>query len=116
MEQLNRIELRGIVGAVRVQEFAETKVARFTVATNCAYKDRNGAAVIETSWHNVVARSTSPAVDIESIKKGARVYVKGRLRYQKYVGDDGIDRYSTDVVAQTVTVLEDGICLPYETA
>ena len=49
MEQLNRIELRGTVGSVRLQTFSENVMARITVATNYAYKDREGAAVIDTS-------------------------------------------------------------------
>ncbi len=55
MEQLNKVELRGIVGSVRVQSVADTKVANFSVATNNAFKSQAGAIVIETTWHNVVA-------------------------------------------------------------
>ena len=55
MEQLNRIELRGVVGSIRTQTFSDNVMARMTVATNYAYKDREGAAVIDTSWHSVVA-------------------------------------------------------------
>ena len=55
MEQLNRIELKGIVGNVRIQTFDESRMARIGLATNYAYKDRDGAAVIDTSWHNIIA-------------------------------------------------------------
>ena len=102
MEQLNRIELRGAVGSVRLQTFSEARVARFTLATNYAYKDKNGEAVIETSWHNVVA------------SKGSKVYVQGRLRYQKYTGSDGVERLATDIVASRLVILDDESQIHYE--
>ena len=51
MEQLNKLELRGNVGFSRVQVFNSRKVARFSVATNYAYKDRDGMPVIETTCY-----------------------------------------------------------------
>lgn len=55
MEQLNRLEIRGNVGNVNILKVGETRVAHFSVATNFAYKGRNGEPVIETTWHNVTA-------------------------------------------------------------
>ena len=55
MEQLNRIELRGNVGNIKLQTVGDKLAARFTVATNYAYKDKDGSAVIETTWHNINA-------------------------------------------------------------
>ena len=46
MEQLNRIELRGIVGNARIQNIGDTEMARFSVATDHAFKNRSGEAVI----------------------------------------------------------------------
>ncbi len=51
MEQLNRIEIRGNVGNVNILKVGESRVAHFSVATNYAYKDRNGEAVIETTCY-----------------------------------------------------------------
>ena len=50
MEQLNKVEIRGIVGSVYVKDFGNTKVANFSVATNHAYKSQDGSLVIETTW------------------------------------------------------------------
>ena len=50
MEQLNRIELKGVVGNVRIQDFNESRMARIGLATNYAYKDREGVAVIEEEY------------------------------------------------------------------
>lgn len=52
MEQLNKIELRGVVGGVRFQTYEDNMMARINLATNYAYKDREGTAVIDTSCYN----------------------------------------------------------------
>lgn len=114
MEQLNKIELRGVVGSVRLQTFADSRMARITLATNYAYKDRDGSAVIDTSWHNVVAWENKNNKDIDKIDKGTKLYVQGRIRYQKYTGNDGIERVVTDIVATRLVVLDDPEPMQYE--
>lgn len=98
MEQLNRIELRGLVGSVNVQTYPQGKVAHFTLATSQAYHDRNGGAVIDTQWHNVTLWE-GKGVDLDCIQKGSKIYVVGRLKTQKFAGADGTDRYTVDVQA-----------------
>ena len=107
MEQLNRVELKGVVGAIRIQTFDETKMARISVATNYAYKDRDGAMVIDTSWHCVVAWEGEKIRDLDKITKGSKIRVLGRLRYQNYVGTDGVERMGVDILASEVELLED---------
>ena len=114
MEQLNRIELRGVVGNVRVQTFDENKMAQISLATNYAYKDREGSAVIDTSWHHVVAWEGRNIQGLERINKGTKLYVCGRLRYQKYTGVDGVDRIATDVLANRLAIIEDPEPMQYE--
>ena len=114
MEQLNRIELRGSVGSIRTQTFTDNMAARFTVATNYAYKDKEGRAVIDTSWHNVMAREGKYIHDLDKIEKGTKVYVQGRLRYQKYTSSDGVERLSTDIIANRVVILDKSEPLQYE--
>lgn len=114
MEQLNRIELRGNVGSVRLQNYEGGRVARINVATNVAYKDREGTPVIETTWHNVTAWEGKGIQDLDHIDKGAKVYVQGRLRMQKFVGSDGIEHSVTDILANRVVLLEGEEPLQYE--
>lgn len=114
MEQLNRIELRGVVGSIRIQTFSENVMARMTVATNYAYKDKDGAAVIDTSWHNVVAWEGKNIQGLDKISRGTKVYVCGRLRYQKYTGADGVERVSSDIVAGKISIIDDPEPLQYE--
>lgn len=114
MEQLNRVELRGVVGSIRVHPYEESKMARIGLATNYAYKDRNGTAVIDTSWHNVIAWEGRCAEDLEKIGKGTKLRVVGRIRYQKYTGVDGEERIGTDIVAAHVEIIDDSEQLSYE--
>lgn len=55
MEQLNRIEIRGIIGRVNVKDIGNTKFANISVATDYVYKSQDSGVIIETTWHNVVA-------------------------------------------------------------
>jgi single-strand DNA-binding protein len=107
MEQNNKIELRGLVGSVKLQEVAGKKVARITVATSAAYTDRNGAAVIDTQWHNVNAWEGKRVTGLEKLQKGDRVWVTGRVRYNKFTGTDGLEHNSTDILANRLTILDD---------
>ena len=114
MEQLNRIEIRGTVGNVKLQTFTENEVAWFSVATNYAYKDKGGNAVIDTSWHNVVAREGRTVKELRRLEKGAKVYVQGRLRYQKYTTQDGTDRWSSEIVASRLVFIDSEEPMQYE--
>lgn len=102
MEQLNKIELSGNVGTVRISDVGENKVAKFSLATNYVYKNRNGDAVIETTWHNVVAWSGKEMPDIEKIQKGCGLYVCGRLRSSKYTASDGTEKQIYEVIANKI--------------
>ncbi len=107
MEQLNRIELRGNVGSIKVQTVANNRtVARFTVATNYAYKDRDGGAVIETTWHTVNAWQGKGIADLTKITKGSKVYVCGRLRSQKFVGEDQQEHSIYEIVPSSLVLLD----------
>lgn len=115
MEQLNRIEIRGNVGSVHLQAIDDRrKMARITVATNFAYKDRDGNAVIETSWHSVFAREGKNILGLDKIARGDKVYVLGRIRYQKYTGLDGVERMSAEIVAARLSVITEDGPMSYE--
>ena len=92
---------------VKRQEVGGKKVARFTVATNYAYKDGIGAAVIDTQWHNVSAWEGKNITDLDKIEKGSKVYVCGRMKYPKYQGQDGQERTGCEIQASRVTVYDD---------
>lgn len=92
---------------VKYQGDGDNPVTIFTLATSKAYNSREGSAIIETEWHNVVARAGKEVQGLEKVEKGSKVYVKGRLRTQKFTGSDGTERYSKDVIANKLLVLSD---------
>jgi len=102
MEQLNRVELRGVVGGVRTQKVGDRLVAHLALATNYAYKDKAGSPVIETTWHNVVAWEGRDIADVDQIKKGDKLYVVGRFRTQKYTDSNEQEKISFEVNATRV--------------
>ncbi len=101
---MNKVELRGIVGSSNTQNVNGRNVTHFSLATNRAYKDSSGEAVIETTWHNVTAW---PGVSIPApsqIQKGAKLRVIGRIKNTKIQNQGQPDRYYSDIVAQEITV------------
>lgn len=102
MESLNRIELRGHVGACRVSSVGGKLIARLSVATSFVYRDSSGSAVIETTWMNVTAFEGPGKEDLGSLAKGDRVHVIGRVRNQRYTDPEGNERVQTEVVAATL--------------
>ena len=107
MEHINRIELQGHVGMVRTNEYNGSKVANFSLATEIMYKLRDGNAVSETTWHNIVAWESKEMPDLQRIVKGTPVNVCGRLRSSKYTSADGTEKYFYEVLAQRVRILNE---------
>ena len=99
-EFLNRVELRGRVGHdPRVTSVGEAQVARFSVATNEAFRGKNGELREETTWHNVSAWAGRNVMDFKDIRKGTFVSLVGRLRNIRFMGNDGNERNIVEVVA-----------------
>ena len=106
MEFLNSVEITGVVGKVNTQNVSDHIVANLSVVTEESFRDANGCAIIETTWFNVVAWQTDKMPDLDTIERGSRVNVKGRLRLKRYVNADGEPRTMSEVVANTVRVVQ----------
>lgn len=99
-EFLNRVELRGRVGHdPKIFSVGDAQVARFSLATNEAYRGRGGELREEVTWHNVSAWAGRNVMDFKDIRKGTFVSLVGRLRSSKYTGNDGSERNMVEVVA-----------------
>ena len=110
MEDINRIELQGRVGTLRTNTVNGTMVANFSLATDLLYKNREGAGVPETTWHNVVAWSGRDMPDLSKITIGMPLYVSGRMRTTKYTTAEGTDKYFYEVLANKIRfVTEDNV-------
>ncbi|MEN9842276.1 MAG: single-stranded DNA-binding protein [Pseudomonadota bacterium] len=81
-------------------------VASVSVATSSRRKDRTtGDMVDDTQWHRVTFYDRLAEIAGEYVKKGRPIYVEGRLKYGKYVGQDGIERNTTDIIATELQLL-----------
>lgn len=107
MEQINKIELRGNIGNLKIQDVGDKQVARFSLATNYIYKGRDGNPVIETTWHNVVAWSGRNIADFALLSKGAPVSVTGRLRAREYLDSEGNQKQILEIVANKMEIVEE---------
>ncbi len=81
-------------------------VTQFTVAVNRNYKDQSGEWKEETEWFRVVAWGPLAERTAEYLRKGRKVYVEGRLQTRSWEGQDGQKRYTTELIANTVTPLD----------
>ena len=107
MEELNRIELQGRIGNIKIYEVGNTKTARLSLATNEVFDAKDGTKVIETTWHDVSVWQDNIKDDLESIKKCDILHVIGRIRRQRYVAADGEERYSYEVVARSAEIVKE---------
>ena len=105
---LNEVKLIGNLGAdpeVRSMPSGDP-IANVNVATSRRWKDRNtNERKEETEWHRVVFFGGLAKIASEYLKKGSQIYVKGRLRTHKWQGQDGQDRYTTEIVAEELLML-----------
>lgn len=107
METINRVELQGVVGNVRLQEAGERQVLHFSLVTNRVGRNKEGDNIVEANWHNVEAWEGKNIADLSKIVKGSCVHLIGRIRYTKYVGADKVERIGTDIIAVRLEIVDD---------
>lgn len=82
-------------------------VASLRLATTEAWKDRNtGENQERTEWHRVSIFGRTAEVAQQYLRKGAKVYIEGRLQTRKWQDQNGQDRYSTDIVGDVMQMLD----------
>ncbi|NIF61138.1 single-stranded DNA-binding protein [Burkholderia sp. Cy-647] len=108
MASVNKVILVGNLGAdpeVRYLPSGDA-VANIRIATTDRYKDKASNEFKEvTEWHRVAFFGRLAEIVNEYLKKGSSVYIEGRLRTRKWQGQDGQDRYSTEIVADQMQML-----------
>lgn len=105
---LNKVQLTGRLGADPEMRYTAegTAVTTFRVASNRTWNDSKGARHEDAEWFRIVAWDKLGDICNQYLTKGARVYVEGRLQTKKYTDRDGNDRYSTEVVASDMIMLD----------
>ena len=82
-------------------------VTNVTVATSESWKDKNtGEQKENTEWHRVVFFRRLAEIAGEYLKKGSKVYIEGKLQTRKWQDQSGNDRYTTEIVANEMQMLD----------
>jgi len=108
---------RGINKVILIGNLGQDPDARFTaqgsavtnlsVATDESYKDKQtGQMVPKTEWHRVVLFNRLAEIAKDYLRKGSKVYIEGRLQTRKWQDQQGQDRYSTEIVANELQMLD----------
>ena len=89
-----------------------TRITHFTLATSRprysegkVVRDAKGYRVQDTEWHRITAFNGLGKTIQQHCEKGMKVLVRGRIHYTKWTDRDGVDRYSTEIIAETVDFL-----------
>lgn len=106
---VNKVILIGNLGADPDVRYTQNSVpiANLSVATSETWKDKQTGEQKEmTEWHRVVCYRFLAEIAKEYLKKGSKVYIEGRLQTRKWQGQDGQDRYTTEIVANEMQMLD----------
>ena len=104
---VNKVILVGNLGNDPEVKYTQGGMAitKISLATTSVRKDKDGNQQEQTQWHRVTFFGKLGEIAGEYLKKGSQVYVEGEIRYDKYTGQDGVEKYSTDIVANEMQML-----------
>jgi len=105
---INKVILVGNVGKDPVIRYFDKGVAKatFPLATSETYTNQQGETITSTEWHNIVLWRALAEVAEKTIKKGSQVYIVGKIKTRSYVDKDGVNKYITEILADTLLLLE----------
>ena len=106
---LNKVTLIGRLGSDPEVRYMPSggAVANISVATSARWKDKQtGERKESTEWHRVVFFNRLAEIVGEYLRKGSQVYIEGRLQTRKWQGQDGQDRYTTEIIAAEMHMLD----------
>ncbi|HET9822874.1 MAG TPA: single-stranded DNA-binding protein [Burkholderiaceae bacterium] len=108
MASVNKVILIGNLGRDPEVRYAPSgsAICNVTIATSRQWKDKtSGERQEETEWHRVVFYDRLAEIAGEYLKKGRPVYVEGRLKTRKWTDKDGVEKYTTEIVADQMQLL-----------
>ncbi|WP_417658655.1 single-stranded DNA-binding protein [Pseudidiomarina sp.] len=106
---INKVILIGNLGADPEVRYTQnnTAIANLSIATSETWKDKQtGEPREQTEWHRCVAYRRLAEIAGEYLKKGSKVYIEGRLQTRKWQGQDGVERYTTEIVINDLQMLD----------
>ncbi len=108
MASVNKVILIGNLGRDPEVRYTPSggAVCNVTLATTRSWKSKeSGEKVEETEWHRIVFYDRLAEIAGEYLKKGRSIYVEGRLKTRKWTDKDGAEKYTTEVIAQEMSML-----------
>jgi len=109
MAGINKVILIGNLGRDPEMRYTPNGIAvcSFSIATSETYKDKNsGERITQTEWHNIVLWRGLAETSEKFLRKGSKVFIEGKLKTRKWDDNQGITRYSTEVVADVMQMLD----------
>jgi len=107
MASVNKVILLGNLGRDPETRYTTggDAVTNLRIATSEQWKDKSGEKQERTEWHTVVLFGRQAEIAGEYLKKGRSVYIEGRLQTRKYTDKEGVEKYSTEIVADRMQLL-----------
>jgi single-strand DNA-binding protein len=107
MASVNKVILLGNLGRDPETRYTTggDAVTNLNIATSEQWKDKAGEKQERTEWHRVVLFGRQAEIAGEYLKKGRSVYIEGRLQTRKYTDKDGVEKYSTEIVADRMQLI-----------
>lgn len=104
---INKVILVGNLGNDPEVRYAQNgnAITTISVATSESWKDKDGNPQERTEWHRVKFFGRLAEIAGEYLKKGRQVYIEGSLRTEKYTDKNGVEKYSTDIIANEMQML-----------
>ena len=101
---VNKVILLGYVGKDPEIRHMDNSlvVAKFTLATNERWVNKDGNRTEHTEWHNIVMWRNLAEIAEKYVRKGSLLYIEGKIQSRTYDDKDGIKRYTIDIVADTM--------------
>ena len=107
---VNKVILVGNLGNDPEMKYTQGGMAICTLslATTTVRKDKDGQPQEKTEWHRIKLFGKLGEIAGEYLKKGRQVYVEGHIEYGKFTGQDGVEKYTTDIIADEMQMLGGG--------
>ena len=107
MASVNKVILVGNLGRDPETRYMPDggAITNISIATTSTWKDKSGEKQEATEWHRIAFFGKLAEIAGEYLKKGSQVYVEGKLKTRKWQDKDGVDKYTTEVIADAMQML-----------
>jgi len=108
MASVNKVIIVGNIGRDPETRYLPSgdAITNISVATSDRYKDKATGEMKETTeWHRITFFGKLAEFSAQYLKKGSQVYVEGKLRTRKYTDQAGVEKYATDIIADSMQML-----------